>query len=113
VYDTDVDEELSTNGTQQVMMTLQKRTTSVRPPTQRGRRRRRGVVPSVDAAVGRIFGTVGGIWRVRIGTIADNACHFTSLPPLFVRCTFSVLLFFLSLSLFLIWLLVPSPFLPF
>jgi hypothetical protein len=27
VYDTDVDEELSTNGTQQVMMTLQKRTT--------------------------------------------------------------------------------------
>jgi hypothetical protein len=76
VYDTDVDEELSTNGTQQALMTLQKRTTPVTPPTQRGRRRRRGDVPSVDAAVGRIFGTVGGIvveivggiWRVRIGT---------------------------------------------
>ena len=39
------------------------------------------------------------------------------LPSLhFLRCSFdvpSVLLFFSSLSLFLIWLLVPSPFLPF
>jgi len=43
----------------------------------------------------------------------ENAFSFTSLPPLFVRCTFCVVVIFSSLSLFLIWLLVPSPFLPF